>query len=409
MPRTPHISLDHAVPELGRATRPSIAVAADLADLPQRRRRRAARDPRARRRSPPARRPRRTSASASSSQVELGARHRSRAPPRRTRPRGRRPDASWASESSGAARQRNCDQQRLGGEVEVRGAAADLRRRGPGTRSRRATAPARRRRGRASPSRQRPGTVRTSGTSPTQPTTGAGVIARPSVSLYSETFPETTGDAERLGGQRHPLDRLDELPRDLALLRVAEVEAVGQPERLAAGAGDVPRRLEHGERAAGARCEAGDPARPVERDGEPAERRAQPQHRRVEAGTPHGARADELVVALVDPRAVEQMFGEPRSSSSACARGGADRRGRLGRGGARRRLDPVAGRLVGEEARRGSRRPSRRRRSARRSPVSVTSPIGVQWSSQRRADLLDRLEEARRGRPRPSAPATPRS
>ena len=39
------------------------------------------------------------------------------------------------------------------------------------------------------------------------------------------------------------------------LLGVAEVEAVGDRERLAAGAGDVARRLEHGERAAGVRVE----------------------------------------------------------------------------------------------------------------------------------------------------------
>src|SRR5439155_13014256 len=45
----------------------------------------------------------------------------------------------------------------------------------------------------ASPERQRDGTKRTSGTSPTQPTTGVGGIGRPSVSLYSETLPETTG------------------------------------------------------------------------------------------------------------------------------------------------------------------------------------------------------------------------
>ena len=113
---------------------------------------------------------------------------------------------------------------------------------------------------------------------------------------------------------RDPLDRLGELPGDLGLLRVAEVEAVGEPERLAAGAGDVARRLEHGERAAGARCERGDPAGPVERDGEPAQRRAQPEHGRVEAGPAHRARADELVVALVDPGA-RRMFGEARSSS----------------------------------------------------------------------------------------------
>src|SRR4029077_17147279 len=38
-----------------------------------------------------------------------------------------------------------------------------------------------------------PATLVTSGTRPTQPTTGVGGIGRPPVSLYSETLPETTG------------------------------------------------------------------------------------------------------------------------------------------------------------------------------------------------------------------------
>ena len=62
-------------------------------------------------------------------------------------------------------------------------------------------------------------------------------------------------DAERLARGRHALDRLGQLPGDLRLLGVAEVEAVGDRERLAAGAGDVARRLEHGQRAAGVRVE----------------------------------------------------------------------------------------------------------------------------------------------------------
>ena len=69
-------------------------------------------------------------------------------------------------------------------------------------------------------------------------------------------------DAERLAGERHPLDRLGELPADLRLLRVAEVEAVGERERLAADARDVARRLENGELAADARVERADAAWP---------------------------------------------------------------------------------------------------------------------------------------------------
>src|SRR5437773_278401 len=49
--------------------------------------------------------------------------------------------------------------------------------------------------------------------------------------------------AERVGRDRDRLDRLAELPRDLGLLGVAEVEAVGQRERRAAGTRDVAARV----------------------------------------------------------------------------------------------------------------------------------------------------------------------
>ena len=43
-------------------------------------------------------------------------------------------------------------------------------------------------------------------------------------------------------GLGDPVDRLRQLPADLGLLGVAEVQAVGERERLAARAGDVERR-----------------------------------------------------------------------------------------------------------------------------------------------------------------------
>ena len=89
-------------------------------------------------------------------------------------------------------------------------------------------------------------------------------------------------DAERLGGLRDALDRLGQLPADLGLLRVAEVQAVGKPERLAAGAGDVARGAEHGQ-GAGAERIALASRRPVERDGEAAVRRVR---RRTAASSP---------------------------------------------------------------------------------------------------------------------------
>ena len=80
------------------------------------------------------------------------------------------------------------------------------------------------------------------------------------------------------------------------------VRASGLP----AGARDVARRLEHGERAAGLRVERGDPPRAVQGDREPAVRGAQPQHGRVEPGAANRSRADEVVVAAVDRDAALQ-------------------------------------------------------------------------------------------------------
>ena len=67
------------------------------------------------------------------------------------------------------------------------------------------------------------------------------------------------GDSERLARLAHPLHGLGELPRDMWLLRVAEVQAVRQPERLGADAREV-RRASNTASAAPARGIAGNPA-----------------------------------------------------------------------------------------------------------------------------------------------------
>ena len=133
-------------------------------------------------------------------------------------------------------------------------------------------------------------------------------------------MPETTGIAERLAGGGHALDRLGQLPGDLRLLGVAEVEAVGDRERLAAGAGDVARRLEHGQRAAGVRVEPGDAARAVEADGEPSVRGPEPEDGGVEPGPADSARADEVVVAAVDPGAAAEVRRREELEQGAVAR-----------------------------------------------------------------------------------------
>ena len=313
-------------------------------------------------------------------ELEVGAEPECRAPPPRARPRARPSETSWTSEHRGAARQRNSTS-----APRPRGRAAPARRRArpnaPGTpspRARPASAPASTI---TSPSRQPPGTARTSVDEPDAADDGRRVD-RAAVGLVVERHvPGDDRNAQRLAGLRHPLDRLGELPGDLALLGVAEVEAVGEPERLAAGAGDVARRLEHGERAACSRLERADPARG--RRARPRAREAgpQPQHRGVEPRPAHRARADELVVAPVDPRAAADVRRGEQLEQRVGAAGAVGRAGQAVRP-ARRRLDRVARALVGEAAAPGSRRRPRLPRRAG-APVSVTSPITACWSSQR--------------------------
>ena len=169
-----------------------------------------------------------------------------------------------------------------------------------------------------------------------------------------------------------PFDRLRELVRDLRLLGVAEVEAVGEPDRLAAGARDVARRAEHRLHARGERVELAG-SRSLQRDRDSAQLRPEPKHGGVEAGTANRARADELVVLLEDPRLVGEVLGA--RAASLCAL----RSPRCRACAARSRS---ADTRPSAAARESSRR-SRRRACARSSPVSVTSPIGVHASSQR--------------------------
>src|SRR5581483_12099825 len=139
------------------------------------------------------------------------------------------------------------------------------------------------------------------------------------------------GDPERLRRERDPLDRLRELPPDLGLLRVAEVEAVGERERLASGAGDVHGGVEHRAPARLARVAAAE-RRAVERDRDSAPS-VDPEDGGVEPRPADGAGADELVVLLEDPRLLLVV----------------DRVDRLPHRGARALIDLVPRAAVGEE------------------------------------------------------------
>ena len=108
-------------------------------------------------------------------------------------------------------------------------------------------------------------------------------------------------------------------------------------------------RLEHRERGR-PRVERREPPLAVERDREPAQRRPQAQDGGVEARPAHGARADEVVVALVDPGAAANVGrGEQVEQRLRVVRAPRRRRPRCG---ARLLRDVVARALVGEQPRR---------------------------------------------------------
>src|SRR5439155_12743744 len=68
---------------------------------------------------------------------------------------------------------------------------------------------------------------------------------RPAVGLVVERdVARDDRDPEGSCGMGDTLDRPSELPADLGLLGIAEVEAIGEGERLAASAGDVARGAE---------------------------------------------------------------------------------------------------------------------------------------------------------------------
>ena len=87
--------------------------------------------------------------------------------------------------------------------------------------------------------------------------------------------------AEREAGVAEALHRTGELPGDVRLLRVAEVQAVGEAERLGAHAGEVARALEHRLHRAGVGIAGHAPAVAVDRHGDRAAAR-----RRPRAGAP---------------------------------------------------------------------------------------------------------------------------
>ena len=85
------------------------------------------------------------------------------------------------------------------------------------------------------------------------PTVGVGSIAADGTFVVEADVAAGDGRAERAAGLGHAFDRFAELEEILRLVRVAEIEVVGDGERHGAGAGEVARSFGDGDAGAFAR------------------------------------------------------------------------------------------------------------------------------------------------------------
>ena len=209
------------------------------------------------------------------------------------------------------------------------------------------------------------------------------------------------GDPQRPAGVAEPAHALRQLPGDVRLLRVAEVQAVGQPERLGADAGEVGGAFEHRlDRAAvGVRGDAAAVA--VDRDRDPGHELppapAAPARRRRRR--PAGARC----ATARSSRTAQTAAGGRRCWASRAAPAAPRRdppRRSCAAASDRAAASAAAGRAHTPGTRRpaprpASRRPAARRRYTRTSPLSVTSPIVAARGLPVRADRQHRVERVR--------------
>ena len=130
------------------------------------------------------------------------------------------------------------------------------------------------------------------------PTVGVGRTALPGRLVVERHVPRDHRNLERPARLRHPFKSSDELPHDPRVLGLAEVEAVGDPDRLGADARQVADRLGHRLGRAVERVEAAGEGVAVGRGGDADARAREQQQRRVRPRADHRARTHRLVVLL---------------------------------------------------------------------------------------------------------------
>ena len=144
-------------------------------------------------------------------------------------------------------------------------------------------------------------------------------------------------------GGPHPVNGLDELPHHLRLLRVAEIEAVGQGHRPGSADGQVARALGNRNRRAAIGVERAVAAIAIDADAQPLVRLLQPDDGRIRAGPDHRISANQKIVLPVDPFLTGKIRrGEQRGQN----------RGIVGRQRQGAEVQPLLRRQVGRSGRR---------------------------------------------------------
>ncbi len=106
--------------------------------------------------------------------------------------------------------------------------------------------------------------------------------------------------AENLAGLGHPPDALFQLPVDLKLFRIAEVEAVGDGQGPGAGTGEIPRRFRNRYRPAGIGIEIAIATVAIGGQGNTFAGPLYAQHRGIAPRSHHGVNLDVMVVLAID-------------------------------------------------------------------------------------------------------------